>query len=58
MSRPRALGVPLVAATLALAVAPARRKVVEWFTRVNGTWVGIPEMPRSDRPERSYEAGR
>lgn len=52
MSRPRALGLPLLVVPVALAIAPARRKVVELFTRVNGTWVGIPEMPTTDHVER------
>lgn len=58
MNRPRTVGLPLVAVTVAFAVAPARRKIVEWFTRINGTWVGIAEMPTSDRVERPLGDGR
>lgn len=55
MKRPRAFGLPVVALGLALAVAPARRKLVEWLTRVNGTWVGIPEMPERPMVDESQE---
>ena len=57
MKAPRAIGLPVVALGLALAVvvAPARRKLVEWLTRVNGTWVGIPEMPKETMVDGSRE---
>lgn len=47
----------VVAVVGALGAAPVRRKLVEWFTRVNGTWVGVPPVPTHGsvdaRPERA-----
>ena len=45
----RLIATVVLAVVTALAVAPVRRKLIEFFTRVNGTWVGIPKMPAGKR---------